>query len=114
MDRSVKQDRQRKVRAISGHITNNGTAAIAAGAGFTIVRNGVGDVTVSITKPGRSILSVIGCAKQSTAATFHGVKVLAATDASSVQFGTYVADGTDGAPADIDFYFEIKLKDVSL
>lgn len=114
MDKPLKQARQRKVRVISGHLTNNGTVAIAAGAGFTVARSGVGDVTVTLSIPGRSILSVSAVAKNSTAATFHGVKVLSVTSASAVQFGTYVDDATDGAPADIDFYFDIKVKDASV
>lgn len=109
----IKQHNQRAIRRISGSITNNGTAAIAEGSGFSIVRNGTGDITITVTKPGKKLLACILTPVNSTAATAHMAKVLAATAASSVQVGTYVADATDGAPADIDFYFELCLKDVS-
>lgn len=113
MDKDIKQAKQRRIRVISGRIENNGTASISAGAGFSISRAGVGDVSVTLEKAGRSILSASICPINSTAATAHLGKVLSVTSASSVQFGTYVADGTDGAPADIDFFFEIKVKDVT-
>ncbi len=113
MDKVIKQARQRRVRVISGYITNSGTVAIGAGTGFSVSRAGVGDVTVTLSIPGREILSVSAIVKNSTAATFHGIKVLSSTNASAVQFGSYVADATDGAPADVNFYFDIKVKDVS-
>jgi hypothetical protein len=109
--RLVKSHRERRVRKITGIIANNGTATISAGSGFTIVRNGVGDVTVTPSLAGRTLLGVHACAINSTAATSHSAKALAAS-ASSVQFGTYVADATDGAPADVNFSFEITLRDV--
>lgn len=109
----VKQHKQRAIRRISGRIDNNGTASIIEGSGFSIARNGTGDITITITKPGKKLMAVCLTPINSTAATSHMAKVLAVTNAESVQVGTYVADGTDGAPADINFFFEICLKDVS-
>lgn len=108
--RLIKVSRNRAVRKIIGRVTNSGAVAIAAGQGFTAVRNGTGDVTITPKKPGRVFLAAFATPIQSTAATSHSVKVLAAT-VSAIQFGSYVADATDGAPADMDFSFEITMQD---
>jgi hypothetical protein len=101
----------RGIRKIFGYITNNGTAAIAGGDGFSIVRNGAGDVSVTLKKPGKSILGCQVLCIETTASKGHSAKLIAAPAATGVRIGTYVADATDGAPADVDFFFEIAVKD---
>lgn len=108
------QTNERGIRQINGNITNDGTAAIAGGQGFSIVRDNTGLVTVTVTKPGRSFISASCIVIEDTAATGHYAKVISASALGVVQFATFVADGTDGAPADVDFAFSITLKDVEL
>lgn len=109
----IKAEKARKVRKITGFITNAGAAVIAAGAGFTAVRNGAGDVTITLTRPGKTFLGAGVLAIHPTAATSHSAKLIAAPTATAIRIGTYVADGVDGAPADLDFCFEITVKDAT-
>lgn len=104
------QTNDRNIRTIHGRVTNSGTPAIAAGQGFTLTDVGVGVVTVTLDKPGRSIHGLSAIVVQDTAATGHFVKA-SAISASAVTFNTFVADATDGAPADVDFAFSITVKD---
>lgn len=109
----IKTDRTRALRKIPGYVTNNGTAAIAQGDGFTITRNGAGDVSIALTRPGRRFISASVLPINTTATNGHSAKLIAAPSASGIRVGTYVADATDGAPADIDFCFEITVSDVA-
>ena len=105
--------RNRREYVVQGYITNNGTAAIVSGSrDFTVVRNGAGDLTVTFLQPGRRFLSASVLPINTTAATGHFAKLIAAPTASAIQIGTYVADATDGAPADIDFCFQVSLSSV--
>lgn len=111
----IKSDRNRKLRVIQGYITNpSGTAAINQGTGFTIVRNGAGDVSITLSRPGRRLMGVTLTPLNATAATGHSAKLLAIIAASAIQVGTYVADATDSAPADMSFFFSITVSDVAL
>jgi len=111
--KNVKQAKDKSIRKLTGRIDiSGGTPSVGAGSGFTITDGGAGIVTINITRPGRTILGAIAIPISSTEATGHFAKVLAYTDASSVKFGIYVADGTDGALVDnVPFFFEITLKD---
>lgn len=114
--RDIKSEkRARRIRKISGRIdVAGGTPSITSGSGFTITDGGAGLVTVTLSRPGRSLLGVQCIPIESTAATAHMAKVLSVTNASAVQFGIYVADATDGALVDnVGFFFEITVKDVS-
>lgn len=114
MKSSVKSDRTRQLRKICGYITNPaGTPAIAQGDGFSLVDNGVGDISINLTRPGRRFISASVLVVETTAATGHSAKLIAAPTASGIRVGTYVADDTDGAPADVSFCFEITVSDVA-
>jgi hypothetical protein len=108
------QTNVRGSRQIHGRITNAGSAVIAAGEGFTAVYNGTGLVTITLTKPSRSLLSAVASVINATTATGHSAKAITVTDLGVVQFGTYVADGVDGALVNVNFSFIITVKDVSL
>lgn len=103
----------RGIRIIAGRVdVATGTPSVGAGSGFTVVDTAAGQVQVVFDEPGRSILSAVATAIETTDATGHYVKVDAKTEASSVVFGIYVADGTDGALVDnVGFYFQIIVKD---
>lgn len=113
MKAAMKSDRTRGIRWILGRITNGGTVAIASGTGFSVVRNGAGDVTITLTRPGRRFISASVLTEETTAATGHSAKLIAAPTASAIQVGTYAADATDGAPADVNFSFMIAVSDVA-
>ncbi len=110
----IKQDRQRRVRKISGRIAvASGTPTISAGSGFTVVDTAPGQVQIVLTRPGRSLLCALATVIETTDATGHSIKVDAVSNAASVTFGVYVADATDGELADnVGFFFEITVKDV--
>lgn len=107
----IKSDKTNKLRKIVGHVANNGSVSVSAGAGFSLTRNGVGDVTITLSKKCKKFLCAVITPIQTTAATAHMAKIIAAPSVSAVRVGTYVADATDGAPADIDFCFEITVTD---
>lgn len=111
----IKAERQRRVRKIMGRVdVSAGTPSVGVGEGFTVVDTAAGQVQVVLTKPGKVILGVSALVLETTDATAHMIKVDAKTEASSVTFGVYVADATDGALVDnVGFYFEITVKDVS-
>jgi hypothetical protein len=114
--RNVKSEkRTRRIRKITGHVAvSGGTPSVAAGSGFTLVDGGAGRVTVVLDRPGRVMLGAIAIPIEATAATGYSAKVLTVTTATSVEFGIYVADGTDGALVDnVGFFFEITVKDVT-
>jgi len=90
----IKAEKQRRVRKILGRVdVSGGTPSIGAGAGFTIADTAPGQVTVTLTKPGRSILCAVATPLQTTDATGHLVKVDAVTEASSVVFNVYKVGG---------------------
>lgn len=111
----IKAERQRRVRKIMGRVdVSGGTPSVGVGKGFSVVDTAAGQVEVVLTKPGKEILCVSAIPIQTTDATGHYIKVDAKTEASSVVFGVYEADGTDGVLVDnVGFYFEITVKDVS-
>lgn len=102
------------VRMVSGRVdVSGGTPSVGKGRGFTVVDTAAGQVQVVLSNPGKSILSATATPIETTDATAHMVKVDAKVEASSVTFGIYVADGTDGALVDdVGFYFNIVLDDV--
>jgi hypothetical protein len=108
------QTNERGIRQVNGYLTNNGTLAIAGGQGFSAVRDNTGLVTVTLTNPSKSLIGFQATVLQATTATGHYAKVISASALGVVQFATYVADGTDGALADVNFSFQITVKDVSL
>lgn len=111
----VKQEKSRRVRHISGRIdVSGGTPVAVIGSGYSVGDTGAGVVTVTLSRPGREILCVSAIPIESTAATGHYIKVSSKTEASAVVFNIFVADGTDGAPADnVSFYFDIAVRDVT-
>jgi len=104
------QTNDRNIRTIHGRITNSGTPVITEGQGFSISDDGVGVVTVSLNRPGRSLHGASVTVLEATAATAHYGKATV-WSAAAVTFNTFVADGVDGAPADVDFAFSITVKD---
>lgn len=112
----IKQDRQRKVRKITGRVdVSGGTPSVGVGSGFTVGDTAAGEVTVTLTRPGKTILGVSATALESTTTKEHHVKVISKTEASAVVFGIFAGDATDGVLADnVGFYFEITVKDVSI
>ncbi len=113
--RNIKSEKQaRRIRKVSGVIAvAGGTPSISAGTGFTISDDGAGLVTVTLSRPGRSLIGVQAMAIESTTTVSHQVKAISAT-ATAVQFGIFAVDGTDGVLADnVGFSFELTLKDVS-
>lgn len=104
---------ERKTRRISGVITNSGTPTVSKGRGFTISDGGAGVVTITLTSPGRDYLFGTATVINSTAATGHFAKI-SALSAAGMTVHTFVADATDGAPADVDFCFEILVKDTAV
>jgi hypothetical protein len=110
-----KVDGQRGVRTIMGRVdVSGGTPSVGAGVGFTVADTAAGQVTVTLDKPGKSILGVNAIAVNSTDATEHHVKVKSYSAGSSVVFNVYAGDATDGVLADnVGFFFEIHVKDVS-
>jgi hypothetical protein len=107
--------RQRSIRKITGRIAvTAGTPSIVQGTGFTIADTAAGKVTVTLTKPGRVLLGAIATPINNTDATAYSVKIMGTPDATSVVFGVYEADATDGALVDnVGFFFELTIKDVS-
>ena len=108
------QTNERGIRQVNGYITNGGSVAIAGGQGFSAVRDNTGLVTITLTQPSKSMIGAQATVLQATTATGHFAKVISASALGVVQFGTYVADATDGALADVAFFFSITVKDVSL
>ena len=101
-------------RIVAGRVdVSGGTPSVGAGTGFSVVDTAAGQVKVVFSNPGRSIVSAVANAIQTTDATFHGVKIDAKTEATDVTFAVYVADATDGALVDnVGFYFQCILDDV--
>lgn len=113
MDTLVQASRQRQIRKIMGRVAvSGGVPSVAKGADYTVVDTAAGEVQVVLTHPGRQTLCAIATPIESTLATGHSVKVISQVEGTSVIFGVYVADGTDGALVDnVGFYFEITVKD---
>jgi hypothetical protein len=104
------------MRMVCGRVdVASGTPSVGAGEGFTVVDTAAGQVEIVFTKPGKSIVSAVATALETTDATGHFVKVDAKTEASSVVFSVYAADATDGVLADdVGFYFQVILKDAAV
>lgn len=111
----IKSEEPRHVRILSGRVdVSGGTPSVGVGSGFSVVDTAAGQVQVVFTHPGRRILSAVATPIETTDATGHSVKVDAKVEATSVTFGIYAADGTDGVLVDnVPFYFIIILSDVS-
>jgi len=104
-----------KLRLICGRVdVAAGTPSVGAGNGFTVTDSAPGQVTVNVTRPGRSVISATATAIEGTDATGHSVKVDGApANGASVKFGIYAADATDGVLVDdVAFYFHILVKDL--
>lgn len=103
------------VRIIAGRVdVAGGVPSVGVGSGFSVVDTAPGQVQVVFSNPGRRILSAVATAFEGTDATAHMVKVDAKAEATSVTFGVYAADATDGVLADnVPFYFIIVLSDLS-
>lgn len=109
------QTNERGIRTVHGRVDNNaGTLAIEAGQGYSVALDSTGVVSVTLEEKGRTIVGASCIPIQSTGATGHFAKVLSITEPGVVQFATFVADATDGAPANVDFFFSISVKDVEL
>lgn len=77
--------RQRKPELICLRVTGTGTAAISFGSKHaTLVDNGTGDYTLTLVKPGRQAIHVVGC----VCVTAGCYAEVAATDSSTVQILT--------------------------
>ena len=75
--------RQRLPELICLRVTGTGTAAISFGSKHaTLVDNGTGDYTLTLVKPGKQIIQVVGCVSL-TATTY--AEIGAATTASTVR-----------------------------
>lgn len=109
----VSGKRQDKLRAIVGRVAvASGTPSVAQGTGFTVADTGAGQVTVTLSEKGSAIVGVQATAIEGTDATGHSVKADTITGGTSVLFGVYVADGTDGALVDdVGFSFTIWVKE---
>lgn len=105
----------RDLRVVCGRVdVSGGTPSVGAGEGFSVSDTAAGQVKITFSNAGRSIVCAIATAIEGTDATGHSVKVDAKTEASDVTFGIYVADGTDGALVDnVAFYFLVVLKDAA-
>lgn len=106
----------RQQRMIAGRVdVSGGTPSVGAGVGFTVTDVAPGQVRVNFREPGKIIISAVATPFEGTDATGHSVKVDAKVEASSVTFGVYAADGTDGVLVDnVPFYFQVILQDVSI
>lgn len=102
------------VRMVLGRVdVAGGTPSAAVGSGFSVVDTAAGQVQVVFTDPGKRILSAVATAIETTDATAHSVKVDAKVEASSVTFGIYAHDATDGVLVDdVGFYFQVALSDL--
>ena len=95
-----KDHKQRKIRCISGRVSvSGGVPSVAAGGGFTLVDSGAGLVDIVLDQPGRVLVSAIAVPIEATTTTAHMAKVISG-DESSVQFGIFAADATDGVLVD--------------
>ena len=110
----IQSQQSHGVRVIAGRVTvSGGTPAVTAGEGFSLTDTGAGQVTVTLSNPGKVTLAAVATPIEGTDATAHMVKVDGITNAESVLFGIYVADATDGALADnVSFSFIIVVSDV--
>lgn len=111
----MKSVEPRPTRWICGRVAvAAGSPSVAQGSGFTVVDTAAGQVQVVFTLPGERVLSAVATAIEGTDATAHSVKVDAVTEASSVVFGIYAHDATDGVLVDnVGFYFIVALSDSS-
>lgn len=105
--------RNPKCHIVAGRISvSGGTPSITQGEGFSIADTGAGQVTVTLSRPGSAIVAAVATAIEGTDATAHSVKVDTITSGTSVLFGIYVHDGTDGALVDnVGFSFLIIVKE---
>jgi len=105
----------RKPRILMGRVAvSGGVPSVAAGQGFTLTDQGAGLVRVTLTSPGKRILSAIGSALEPTNTIAQIVKVLAIDTANAyVDFAILVVDGTDGVLVDdVGFSFQIAIEEV--
>lgn len=104
--------RSKPLRIVAGLVTvSGGTPAITAGEDFTIADTAAGKVTITLSRPGKAIVSALASCIESTDATGYYAKIMSAS-ASAVVIGTYKDDGTDGVLTDnIPFAFQIMVRD---
>lgn len=92
------------LRSLVGHVNSNGT--IAAGTGFTVVRNGTGDYTINFTVPFGAapiVLVTPGTTGVQATATIDTVGASSCRVKIANNSGAY--GGTIG-PSDAEFYFK--------
>lgn len=106
---------ERGLKIVPGRVSvAGGTPSIDDGEDFTIVDVAAGKVRVTLSNPGRAIVSAVASSTEATDATAHMVKA-EVESSSSVLFRVYVADATDGALVDnVGFSFIIVAKDTRL
>jgi hypothetical protein len=112
--RIIKSDvRAKAQRIVAGRVdVSAGSPSIAQGQGFTIADTAAGKVTITFSKPGHQLVSMIATPIENTDATGYSCKIMGTPSGSSAVVGVYVADATDGALADnISFFFQAVLQD---
>ena len=81
-----------RIRKIMGRVdVSAGTPSVGAGTGFTVSDTAAGKVTVTLDRPGSTILHAAGWPINSTDTASHQGKVLSKTEASAVVFGIFAA-----------------------
>lgn len=112
MAREIKSGRAPRLRIVSGRIAvASGTPSASAGNRFSVTDTAAGKVTITLTEPGRTLISAVANAIEATDTLCHSVKILAQS-ASAVTFGIFAHDGTDGVLADdVGFSFMIVVAD---
>ena len=112
--RIIKSDvRAKAQRLVAGRVdVAAGTPSVAQGQGFTVTDTAAGKVTVTFSKPGHQLVSMIATPIENTDATGYSCKIMGTPTGTSAIVGIYVADATDGALADdVGFYFQAVLQD---
>lgn len=106
---------ERGMKVVAGRVSvSGGTPAVVDGDGFTLTDVAAGKVRVTLSDPGKAILSAVATSTEATDATAHFVKG-EVESSSAVLFRVYVADATDGALVDdVGFSFVIVSKDTRL
>ena len=112
--RILKTDvRAKAQRIVAGRVAvASGTPSVSKGQGFTVADTAAGKVTITFSKPGHELVSIVATPIENTDATGYSCKIMGTPDGTSAVVGIYVADGTDGALVDdVGFYFTAVLQD---
>ena len=91
---------ERGLKAVCGRVAvSGGTPSVVDGDGFTLVDVAAGKVRVTVSDPGKSILTAVANPNGAIDATAYTVDV-EVESSTSVLFRVFVVDGTDGALVD--------------